>query len=125
MRTFKLPTWLSDERGISLVELIVGMMILSVSLLGLSAAGGVAARQVHAGRADMQLWAAVQEQVEDLMRLGYESVTSGTGTVQGFPMEWTVTGTTPKRVDLVVQRTNLSGSTVADTLNLYMANPNS
>ena len=38
-----------DERGFSLIEILIGMPVLSVALLGLSAAGGVAARQVYTG----------------------------------------------------------------------------
>ena len=115
---------LPDERGLSLVEVLVGIIILSVSLLGLAAAGGVAARQVRAGRADMHLWVAMQEQIEDLMRVGYDSVATNSAVVQGYPMNWTVTGTDPKRIDFVVQRTNGSGAAVEDTVILFLADPN-
>jgi prepilin-type N-terminal cleavage/methylation domain-containing protein len=111
------------ERGFSLVEVLVAVMVLSVTLLGLSAAGGAAARQVHKGRTDMQAWAAVHQQVEGLKRVGYDCVTDSSAVVQGYPIAWTVSGTNPKQVLLTVDRTKFSGAAVQDTLLLYFADP--
>ena len=115
---------LTNREGVSLVEILIGVVILAIALLGLAAAGGVAARQVYMGRVDMGRWAAMQETLESLVALGYDSVGSGTGTVQGYPMTWTVTGTNPKQVTLVMQRENFQRQTVYDTLVTYVANPN-
>ena len=115
---------LHDERGVSLVELMVAVVILAVALLGLAGAGGVAAQQLHIGRKDMTRWAAVQQQLEQLVRLGYDSVTSGSPVVQGYPMVWTVTGVKPKKVLFTVQRTNNSYQVVLDTTVLYFADTN-
>ncbi len=116
---------LNDERGVSLVELLVAVMILAVALLGLAAAGGVAAQQLHTARTDMHRWVAAQQQIEELVRMGYDSVTTASAVVQGYPMSWTVTGTNPKKVIFTVERTNLSYQTVQDTTVLYFADPNS
>ncbi len=116
---------LNDERGVSLVELMVAVVILSVALLGLAAAAGVAAQQLHIGRADMHHWAATQQQIEELVRMGYDSVATNSSVVQGYPMTWTVTGTNPKKVIFTLERTNLSAQTVQDTTVLYFADPNS
>ena len=113
-----------DQRGVSLVEMLIGIVILAVALLALAAAGGVATRQVGYGRQDMGRWAAIQEQMETLVALGYDNVTDGSNTVQGYPMTWTVTGTDPKEITLVMERVNYSGQTVQDTFMTYMANPN-
>ncbi len=115
---------LNDERGVSLIELMVAVMILSVALLGLAAAAGVAAQQLHVGRADMHRWAAAQQQLEELVRMGYDSVATDSSVVQGYPMSWTVTGTNPKKVIFTLERTNLSYQTVQDTTVLYFADPN-
>ncbi len=115
---------LHDERGVSLVELLVAVMILSVALLGLAGAGGVAAQQLHIGRKDMTRWTAAQQQIEELVRTGYDSIATGSSVVQGYPMNWTVTGTNPKKVIFTLERTNLSYQTVKDTTVLYFADPN-
>ena len=113
-----------DEGGVSLVEVMIGIMILAVALLGLAAAGGVAARQVQSGRQDMSRWAAIQEQFEWIVARGYDNVTDSSSAVQGYPMTWTVTGTDPKKVILLMTRENFQGTTVQDTFITYLANPN-
>lgn len=113
-----------DEGGVSLVEVMIGIMILAVALLGLAAAGGVAARQVQSGRQDMSRWAAIQEQFEWIVARGYDNVTDSSSVVQGYPMTWTVTGTNPKKVILLMTRENFQGTTVQDTFITYLANPN-
>jgi prepilin-type N-terminal cleavage/methylation domain-containing protein len=115
---------LKEEKGVSLIEVLIGVVILAIALLGLAAAGGVAARQVYNGRLDMARWAAIQEQIESLVAVGYDSISGGSGTVQGYPMTWTVTGTDPKEIMLVITRENYAKQTVQDTLITYMANPN-
>ncbi len=112
-----------DCEGVSLVEILIGVVILAVALLGLAAAGGVAARQVYMGRVDMGRWAALQQQLESLVAEGYDSVSTGSGNVQGYSMNWTVSGTNPKQVTLVMERVNFSGVTVQDTLVTYLADP--
>ncbi len=109
--------------GVTLVEILIGVIILSVALLGLAAAGGVAARQVYMGRVDMGRWAAIQQQLESLVADGYTNVSTGSGVVQGYPMAWTVGGTNPKQITLVMTRENFRGETVQDTLVTYLADP--
>jgi Tfp pilus assembly protein PilV len=122
MRKRRVFRW-REERGVSLVEILVGVLILSVAILGLAGAGAVAARHVNYGRNDMLLWLAVGGKVEDLVAAGYSGVTTDSAFVQGYPMRWTVTGTDPKKVTLIVQRQNLSGAAVEDTLILYVSDP--
>ena len=114
-----------DERGVSLVEVVIGILILSVVLLSLVASGALAFKQVHRGRTDMQLWAAVQRQVDSLFGARWDGLATGSDTVQGYPMTWTVSGTNPKRIDFEVERLNLTTRHyVRDTLIFYVANPN-
>jgi prepilin-type N-terminal cleavage/methylation domain-containing protein len=105
-----------DERGVSLLEILIALSIFSVALLGLAAAGGVAARQVHAGRIDMHRWAAIQQQVESLVAQGSLNVSDGSAVVQGYSISWTVSGKNPKRVELIAQPYNFAHQLVEDTV---------
>ncbi len=114
---------LTDQRGASLLEVLLAVMIISVSLVGLMATGGVAVRQLHVARADMQLWSAVQYQVETLMKAGYDSLTTDSSVVQGHPMRWTVSGTDPMKVLFVVESETRAQQVVEDTIVLYLTDP--
>lgn len=115
---------IASERGGSLVELVMGILMLSVVLLGLAGAAGLAARQTTRGRTDMQLWAAVQTKIDSLVSVGGASVSSGSDAVNGNKLSWTVTGVNPKRVNMYVERTLLSSrATVADTIVFFLTNP--
>ncbi|NIS01065.1 MAG: hypothetical protein GWN99_08355, partial [Gemmatimonadetes bacterium] len=63
-------------------------------------------------------------QVETLVAAGYDSVSTDSGTVQGYSMSWTVSGDDPKQILLVVHRENFRGQMVSDTVVTYLANPN-
>jgi prepilin-type N-terminal cleavage/methylation domain-containing protein len=110
-------------QGVSLVEVLIGIVILAIALLGLAAAGGVAARQVYTGRVDMARWAALQQQLESVIARGYDSVTAGSATVQGYPMSWTVAGTNPKQITLVMTRQDARGQLRYDTLVTFLSDP--
>jgi prepilin-type N-terminal cleavage/methylation domain-containing protein len=103
-------------RGVSLLEILIGLSIFAIALLALAAAGGVAARQVAMGRSEMHRWAAIQQQVESIVATGYDSVSAGSAVVQGYPMSWTVSGVKPKRVQIITQRKNYAHQTVEDTV---------
>ncbi len=114
---------LGDRRGLSLVEIIVALMILSGALLSLAGAAGLAARHLHSGRVDLNAWAASQSQAEDLMSQSFATISSGSATVHGHAMTWTVSGTNPKKVLLEMDWTNGRGLVVTDTVVLYRAQP--
>ena len=95
---------LADRRGVSLVEILVALTILSGTLLSLASAAGLASRQLLSGRTDLNAWA-------------------GSATVHGYPMTWTVSGTNPKKVLLEMDWTNGRGLVVTDTVVLYRAEP--
>ena len=114
----------ANERGFGLVEVLVGVVLLSSVLLSLAGAAGLAMRRTNVGRLEMHTWAAVQRKADSLMSVGWADVTDGSDVVEGRTMAWTVSGTDPRRIDVVFDRTTMSGRAVADTIILYMANPN-
>ena len=117
------PKRARDERGVSLIEVMIAMVMLTSAVLGLASAAGLAMRTTIRGRQDMQLWAAVQWKADSLISLGWGNVTNGSDTFHGYPMSWTVSGTTLERIDLLVDHASLTtGATIRDTLILYLTN---
>jgi prepilin-type N-terminal cleavage/methylation domain-containing protein len=106
----------------SLIEVMVAIVILSVALLGLGAAGGTASRQMIAGQSEMTVASALQFQAEVLVSKGYKKIKTDSTVLFGYPMKWTVTGTAPKKTVLEVTRTVFWPTTVVrDTLVLFFA----
>ena len=82
-----------DERGVSLIEVMVGMLMLASGLLALASAAGLALRTTARAGEDVQLWAAVQWTADSLVSMGAGNVVNGSGVVQGRTVSWTVSGT--------------------------------
>ncbi len=117
-----------DERGVSLVEIMVAMVILTSTLLSLSGAAALALRTTIRGREDLKVWAAVQRKGDSLMEQGAGNITGGSDVVDGRPISWTVGawtagGPSPQRIDLIVDRAAMMDlSIVKDTIVLYLSN---
>ncbi len=94
----------SNERGASLIEAMVGMVMMTLILLSLGQAMGFAMQMTVRGREDLRLWADVQQKADSLMTVSVASVVSGSDVVSGRNISWTVTGSNPVRVDLAADR---------------------
>jgi len=117
---------LSGERGFSVVEAIVGIVMLSIGLIGLAKSSALGFSQVTRARQDMQYAAEVQQVMDSLRSRGYGLVASGSVAIRGRAVWWTVTSptATSQLVTLVAQRWGYQNMTrtVQDTLLLYLAN---
>ena len=117
-----------DERGVSLIEVMVAMVILTSALLSLASASALALRTTIRGREDLKVWAAVQRKGDSLMAQGAGNITAGSDVVDGRPISWTVGawtlgGLSPQRIDLIVDRAAMMDlSIVKDTIVLYVSN---
>ncbi len=100
-----------NEGGVALVEILVAIIILSGVLLSLAAASGHAARQIYHSRRELNMWSAVQSQVDSLRSVGFNNLADGSATVEGYPVSWNVTGTDPKTVTLDIYYTARQGGT--------------
>lgn len=80
-----------DRRGFTLVELMVGIMLLTTGMLALAAGAAVVMRQMtEAGT--MGIAAAVaQTRIEQLRAGSCTTTQSGTATTRGVSESWTVT----------------------------------
>lgn len=117
----------SNERGVSLVEALVGITVLAVGLLGLAQSAMLGLRVTSRARADMQFHADVQQVMDSLVSVGWNRVVSGSTTVRARPVSWTVATLTPKeqQITLVAQRpayTNPNTMTT-ETIVVYLNNP--
>ena len=106
-----------DSSGISIVEVMVAIVILTIMAGGLVSFSLVADRQLRMGRQDDRMYAAVQEQMEAIAAAGYDSLSADSSQVLGFKMRWEVQGSdpAPKRVLLMVETENWGRAAVTDT----------
>ena len=112
---------MSDRQGFTLVEVIMAVLIFSIMMGGLVSSGLVASNQLRTSQNDVRVWKAAGYQMEKLIATGYATVSSGSGTVQGYSVVWTVTGTDPKKILLVIDRQTLSGDVRPDSFVTYLA----
>ena len=114
-----------DERGVSMIELLVLMVILSGALMSLAAAMGYAYTNLGRSNMDMDAYAAQQSQVEALINADYNSVASGSSTIGGYNMSWTVSGVHPKQLVLDLHYVTRAGMDRVDRTILFYAHPDS
>lgn len=112
-----------SRQGFTLIEIIMAVLIFSLMMGGLMSAGLVASNQLRIGRNDVRIWKATTYQLEKLIAEGYDNLSSGSDTVQGYNTVWTVTGTDPKKILLVIDRETLSGDIRPDSFVTYLADP--
>ncbi len=116
-----------EREGFSLIEVLVGITILSVVMLGLGGAAALGLTQMAKARQDLQYSADVQQVGDSLVAKGWNKVTSGSQTIRGRTVSWTVTTLNPKsqKVVLIAQRRGQANTSVIyqDTVTLYLADP--
>jgi len=106
--------------GVSLVEVIVSIILLTIVVTSLAQASFIAARYLQQGKSDTRMWSAVHFQMESITADGYDALSSGSSTVEGYPMTWAVQGVYPKKVILEVT-TSRFGTSTRDTFVTYIA----
>ncbi|HEX6627438.1 MAG TPA: prepilin-type N-terminal cleavage/methylation domain-containing protein [Gemmatimonadaceae bacterium] len=111
--------------GFSLVEVLVGMSLMSVVMMGLAGAATLGLSQMAKARQDLQYSADIQQVADSLVAKGWNNVASGSQSIRGRALTWTVTTLNPKsqKVEIIAQRRGLANASViyADTLTLYLA----
>ena len=109
------------EAGISLVEVLISMMVFTIGALAAVQQSLTARQQARVGELVTEAAAAAQYQMETLRSLPYDSLGSGSATVWGFPLTWSVTGPDPKVVVLTVERPTVLGGVTVDTFVTFAA----
>lgn len=90
--------------GLTLIEVIVAMLVLTVGLLGLAGGTGWAVRNAELARIETNRSAAVQSAVEGIRAIPYDQVAAGEEVYGDYSVSWstTATGQTWKLMEIVV-----------------------
>lgn len=116
------------KSGFSLVEVLIAMSLLSCVMLGLGGAATLGLSQMGKARQDLAYAADVQQVSDSLVAKGWNKVTSGSASIRGRAVSWTVTTINPKsqKVAIVAQRRGQANTSLiyADTVTLYLADIN-
>lgn len=115
-----------SREGFSLVEVIVSMTLLGVATMSLAGAAALGLSQMGKARQDLQYSADVQQVVDSLVSVGWNKVTSGSGTIRGRSVAWTVSTVNPnsQKLNVVVTRRGQAQVNVLypDTVSVYLSN---
>ena len=113
------------NRGFSLVEILVAVTLLAVAMMSLAGAAALGLSQMGKARQDLQYSADVQQIADSLVAVGWNKVASGSSTIRGRAVNWTVTTISPnsQKVDVVVTRRGHAQATLvySDTVTLFLA----
>jgi Tfp pilus assembly protein PilV len=84
------------ERGVSLVEPLVAMVVLSISLMGSLSMFALAQEGISGSAKSLEAMALAESRMERLRTLPYDSLESGSQTVNGIALTWMVLSDHPK-----------------------------
>jgi prepilin-type N-terminal cleavage/methylation domain-containing protein len=114
-----------NREGFSLVEVMIAMTLLAVAIMSLAGTAALGLAQMGKARQDLQYSADVQQVADSLVGAGWNHVSSGSSTIRGRPISWTVTAASAasQKIDLLVQRRGQASPTTVyqDTVTLYVA----
>ena len=113
------PSTSRRQAGVSILEVLVSLIVFTVGALAAVQQSLMARQQARVGEWVTEAAAAAQYQMEALRSLPYDSLGSGSDSVWGFPLTWTVSGTRPKVVVLAVERPTVLGGSTVDTFVTY------
>ncbi len=111
-----------NEAGHSLLEILVAMVMFSITLLSLAGGTLLAMRSMTASKAYAVGAVAAQSTLDSLRSLGWTALAglSGSYTTQGHAVTWAVTGTNPRKITVAVVR-RTTPTVRSDTFVTYVA----
>lgn len=100
-----------QTRGFTIVEIVLALILLTVSVLGLAGTTTWVVRQTTLGQVTSERTVALQSTIEQLRAMPYDSVMDGSSTEGQFAVRWFVTtDSRSKRVELVTTGPGLTSS---------------
>jgi prepilin-type N-terminal cleavage/methylation domain-containing protein len=119
------PTPQAERRGFSLVEILVAVTLLACAMMSLAGAAALGLSQMGKARQDLGYSADVQQVADSLVGRGWGNVSTGSSTIRGRPVSWTVSTINPnsQKIDLIVTRQGQAQTNViySDTVTLFVA----
>ncbi len=113
-----------NRRGISVVELLVGITLLAVVVISLAAASLYASRTMRRSRVQLEAAEFQQAELERLLAVSYGSLASGSRTTSRGTAKWTVLDSASyRRILLVTEFTPASAISLSDTVVAYRLRP--
>ncbi|NIR45710.1 MAG: hypothetical protein GWN99_15020 [Gemmatimonadetes bacterium] len=79
-----------DEKGISVVELLVGLVLLTVVVVSLAASGMYASRTMSRSRFELEAAEFQQSELERLLAIPYSELEDGSRETEQGASRWTV-----------------------------------
>ena len=119
------PTPQAERRGFSLVEILVAVTLLACAMMSLAGAAALGLSQMGKARQDLGYSADVQQVADSLVGRGWGNVSTGSSTIRGRSVSWTVSTINPnsQKINLVVTRRGQAQTNViySDTVTLFVA----
>ncbi len=107
--------------GFSITEVIVSVVVISIGVIAFATTVGLASKEIKLGQRHTDIAMLVTDQLEQLKTMPYDLVQSGQRSQGEYQLTWTVVGSDPKKVVLVVHYPAINGNPHADTLVTYVA----
>ena len=97
---------IATRRGGSLLEVVVGLVVFAIGALALLAGSLMAARTMKDSRSLAAASVAAQSTVDSLKAVGFDGIggASGSYTVQGHAVTWSVSADDPRVAQVIVTR---------------------
>ncbi|UCC81756.1 MAG: hypothetical protein JSW46_12175 [Gemmatimonadota bacterium] len=113
-----------DDRGISVVELMVGVVLLAIVVLSLAASGMYSSRTLTKSRIQLEAAEFVQSEVERLLAVPYDSLRAGSRETEVGVSKWEIEERySHRRIFLVTHYTPTEAISVWDTVVAYRLVP--
>jgi Tfp pilus assembly protein PilV len=116
------PTRHDNEAGHSLLEILVALVMFTITLLSLAGGSLLSMRTMTASRAYSVGAISAQSTLDSVRSLGWAGMAglSGAYTIKGQAVTWAVTGTNPRKITVAVVR-RTTPTVRSDTFVTYVA----
>jgi prepilin-type N-terminal cleavage/methylation domain-containing protein len=114
-----------ERSGFSLVEVLVAITLLAMAIMSLAGAVALGLNQMGKAKQDLQYSADLQQVTDSLVAVGWNNVASGSTTLRGRSVVWSVTTLSPnsQKVNVVMERRGQADATriYSDTVTIFLA----
>jgi prepilin-type N-terminal cleavage/methylation domain-containing protein len=109
----------SDTRGFTIIEILIAVVILSIGVMGMVGAAGLASRMIGQGKRNTQAAIVAQQRMEIIREQALSTnprctaLANGTATTTGVTENWRITGAgRSRRVRIIVTYPTNRGTAV-------------